>query len=79
MSLLEFSIKKLESNSEDVYNEAVRLLIKIVDNVLKDPTNKKIRVLQKHNATISKKLICVQGGTDCLKLIGFVEVSTRFT
>lgn len=82
MSLLNDSIKKLEINSEDVYNETVRLLVKIIDNVLKEPTNKKLRVLQKNNATISKKILAIQGGSDCLKAIGFVEVafaSTLFT
>lgn len=75
MSSFEDSIKRLEKNSENVYNEAVRLFIKIIDNVLKDPSNKKIRVLQKSNATVSKKILAVQGGVDCLKSIGFTEVN----
>lgn len=74
MSILNDSIKKLELNSDDVYNETVRLLVKIIDNVLKEPTNKKLRVLQKNNATIAKKILAVNGGLDCLKAIGFIEV-----
>lgn len=79
MSELEFALKKLESNNEAVYNEAVRLLIKIIDNVLKDPANEKLRVLQKNNVTISKRILAAQGGLDCLNSIGFVEVSWKFS
>lgn len=74
MSFLNDSIRKLELNSDDVYNETVRLLVKIIDNVLKEPTNKKLRVLQRNNATIAKKILAVNGGLDCLKAIGFIEV-----
>lgn len=77
MSDLELSLKKLESNNDAAYNEAVRLLIKIIDNVLKDPVNKKLRALQKNNATVSKKILAVEGGLDCLVSIGFVEVSYK--
>lgn len=78
MTLLEQSIRKLELNNEDIYNETVRLLVKIIDNVLKDPKDNKLRILKKSNATISKKILAVQGGLDCLKAIGFVEVCSLF-
>lgn len=75
MSFLNDSIKKLEFNNENVYNEAVRLLVKIIDNVLKEPSNKKVRLLQKSNATVFRKILTVEGGLDCLRAIGFVEVT----
>lgn len=74
MSGLENSIKKLETNGDDVYQEAIRLLLKIIDNVIKDPSNKRVRSLQKNNATVSNKILSVKGGLECLKSVGFVEV-----
>lgn len=66
--------RNLASNSLDARNEAIRLLIKIVDNVLKDPKNVKVRTLPKHNPLIINKIISTKGAVDCLKLMGFVEV-----
>lgn len=67
-------ISKLQRNPKDVYQEATRLLIKIAENILKDPLNQKLRTLQKSNATISGKILNVFGGVDCLLLMGFQDV-----
>lgn len=74
-------ISKLQRNPKQIYQEAVRLLTKIAENILHDPSNKKLRTLQKSNPTISKKILSVFGGIECLILMGFEEVcmQIRFT
>ncbi|CAH1965984.1 unnamed protein product [Acanthoscelides obtectus] len=76
---LENLLENLGKNSPDEINEAVRVLSKIADNILKDPKNSKIRTLQKSNATISKKILALKGGVDCLIMMGFKENATNFT
>lgn len=67
-------ILKLETNSEPIYKEVSGLLVKIADNILKDPSNFKLRTLKKSNAIVSKKILAATGGLECLKLMGFKEV-----
>ncbi|KYB26414.1 peptide-N(4)-(N-acetyl-beta-glucosaminyl)asparagine amidase [Tribolium castaneum] len=70
---------KLRSNSEQNCDEAVRLLVKIAENIVKDPANLKVRSLQKSNSTIKNKILSVKGGSECLKLMGFQENESSFT
>ena len=70
------TIEKLEENPVNVYEEVIRLLIKIIDNILADPNNIKVRTLKRNNPTVSNKILNVHGGPECLKVIGFQEVST---
>lgn len=74
MSTIKPVILKLQTNSKEVFDEVTRLLMKIADNILKEPTNLKIRKLQKNNATIAKKILSIKGGLDCLLTMGFEEV-----
>lgn len=74
MESLKTVLSKLESNPKVVYEESTRLLIKIADNILKEPSNTVLRNLRKNNNTISSKLLDIYGGLDCLKLMGFEEV-----
>ncbi|CAH1164743.1 unnamed protein product [Phaedon cochleariae] len=71
--------EKLERNPQHVYDDAVKILCKIADNILKAPSDLKKRTLQKSNATISSKVLSVKGGAECLKLMGFSENDTCFT
>lgn len=71
-------LKTLLENPTEVYNETVRILVKIADNIIKNPHNLKIRSLQKANNIIHSKIINVKGATECLKLMGFVEVPFNF-
>lgn len=66
---------KLERNDPEVCKETVRVLLKIADNIIKDSSNRKIRTLQKSNSNISNKILKVNGGIECLKCMGFEEVS----
>lgn len=65
---------QLETNSEPTYREVSELLVKIADNILKDPSNPRMRTLKKSNAVVSKKILAATGGLECLKLMGFKEV-----
>ncbi|KRT83441.1 hypothetical protein AMK59_4192 [Oryctes borbonicus] len=76
---MDTSITKLQRNPKDIYQEATRLLIKIAENILKNPLNQKLRTLQKSNTTVSNKILDVFGGIDCLVLMGFEERSSCLT
>lgn len=68
---------KLRANSAEVCDEVVRLLCKIADNITRNPNNPKVRILQKNNSTIKNKILAVNGGLECLILMGFKEVWTK--
>jgi peptide-N4-(N-acetyl-beta-glucosaminyl)asparagine amidase len=70
--------QKLKSNSSSICEETVRILVKIVDNIVKDPNNLKVRSLQKSNSTVKNKILAIKGGLECLKLLGFQEGDTNF-
>ncbi|XP_017780885.1 PREDICTED: peptide-N(4)-(N-acetyl-beta-glucosaminyl)asparagine amidase [Nicrophorus vespilloides] len=69
----------LVKNPVDVFDETTRLLVKIADNILKNPENTKVRTLQKSNNTIANKIIKVSGAVDCLKFMGFQENEDTLT
>lgn len=75
---IESTVLKLESNPKVVYENVSRILIKIADNILKQPNDLKLRTLQKTNATISQKVLAAAGGLECLKIMGFIEVCTQY-
>ncbi|XP_023022495.2 N-glycanase Pngl [Leptinotarsa decemlineata] len=66
-------LNKLKKNQQKMYEETVRILCKIADNILENPENLKFRTLQKSNQTVTSKIISVSGGVECLKAMGFVE------
>ncbi|XP_050498889.1 peptide-N(4)-(N-acetyl-beta-glucosaminyl)asparagine amidase isoform X1 [Diabrotica virgifera virgifera] len=74
----EETFKQLEQNSPAVYQEAIRILTKIADNIIKNPSDLKVRTLQKSNITISSKILSIKGGKECLKLMGFEEKHSTF-
>ncbi|XP_018571005.1 peptide-N(4)-(N-acetyl-beta-glucosaminyl)asparagine amidase [Anoplophora glabripennis] len=78
MDVDEILQKIVRENSKSVSDEALRLLCKIVENILKDPSNIKLRTLQKNNVTVSKKILPVKGALEFLKLMGFQEQKTYF-
>ncbi|KAJ3659594.1 hypothetical protein Zmor_011277 [Zophobas morio] len=70
---------KLKSNTKSTCEETIRILVKIADNILNNPTNLKVRSLQKNNSTVRNKILAIRGGAECLKLMGFQENDTSFT
>lgn len=71
------SIEPLK-NSKDSYMEAVRILLTLLDNVIREPKNEKYRVIRFENKTIKEKLLTATGAEDLLMEIGFVRASTEF-
>ncbi|CAG9861841.1 unnamed protein product [Phyllotreta striolata] len=77
-SELQEAFSKLTENDLEVFEEGLRLLTKIAENILKNPHNLKLRSLKKSNATISEKILAIKGGIECLKAMGFQEKDTVF-
>ncbi|KAK5649091.1 hypothetical protein RI129_003983 [Pyrocoelia pectoralis] len=76
MDSLKHSVLQLKKNSKEIFEEAIRILLKIADNVIKEPTNLKLRSLQKANTTLSTKILNVTGGSECLKFMGFEDTGS---
>ncbi|KAJ9576021.1 hypothetical protein L9F63_007121 [Diploptera punctata] len=59
-------ILALEENPEDVYLETTTVLLKLIDNVIKDPSNPKYRNIRLGNPVVTSKLL--PAGEDSLVL-----------
>ncbi|XP_055304059.1 peptide-N(4)-(N-acetyl-beta-glucosaminyl)asparagine amidase [Sitodiplosis mosellana] len=57
------------------YIESVTILLKILDNVIREPQNDKYRTIRLENKIIKEKLLCLNGVRAFLEKIGFVEVN----
>lgn len=70
------AIRNLE-NAENVshYIESVTILLKILDNIIREPTNEKYRSIRLENKIVREKLLSLSGMRRLLERIGFVEVS----
>ncbi|KAJ8880125.1 hypothetical protein PR048_016588 [Dryococelus australis] len=66
-------VKALEENPRPLYDKTTLLLLKIVDNIIREPHNPKFRTLRLDNAVVIDKLIPVIGAMECLFEIGFEE------
>lgn len=64
----------LDENDTRIRENALRILLKICDNIIKHPEVAKYRRIQVANATISEKLLPASGGIECLFELGFIEV-----
>lgn len=65
----------LKKNNFDELGEAVRLLIKIANNIISNPSDERFRKLNKSNANIANKILKIKGGSESLHLMGFEDVS----
>lgn len=71
----EREVLDLESaTSNNVYVESVPILLRILDNVIREPQNDKYRTIRLENKVIKEKLLCLHGTRAFLEKIGFVEV-----
>lgn len=69
------AIKGLEhGNNHTHYVDAVTILLKILDNIIREPNNVKYRTIRLENKIIKEKLLAVVGMRALLEQIGFVEV-----
>ncbi|XP_063221639.1 peptide-N(4)-(N-acetyl-beta-glucosaminyl)asparagine amidase isoform X2 [Bacillus rossius redtenbacheri] len=67
------SLQTVEENPNPVYDKTTVVLLKIVENIIRDPQNPKFRTLRLDNAVVKDKLIPVIGAMECLFELGFEE------
>lgn len=70
----EREVLNLENATTTKYIESVTILLKILDNVIREPQNDKYRTIRLENKIIKEKLLCLNGVREFLEKIGFVEV-----
>jgi hypothetical protein len=70
-SIFDQAMFTLLENSEEIVENAVGILIKIIDNIVSNPNNEKFRRIGTKNAAFSKKIGTVRGGNQCMSAIGF--------
>lgn len=76
MSSLDIDAIRSLENAENAshYIESVTILLKILDNIIREPTNEKYRSIRLENKIIKEKLLSLNGMRGLLERIGFVEV-----
>jgi peptide-N4-(N-acetyl-beta-glucosaminyl)asparagine amidase len=67
----------LEENPKGLYLETTAVLLKLVDNVIKNPSNPKYRCIRLANSTVASKILPAVGAMECLFEMGFQEVSSQ--
>lgn len=69
------AIKKLEDTKNiDYYVDGVKILLNLLENVIREPENPKYRTIRLENKTIKEKLLNLNGARELLIQIGFYEV-----
>ncbi|XP_053965850.1 peptide-N(4)-(N-acetyl-beta-glucosaminyl)asparagine amidase [Anastrepha ludens] len=75
----QLQLTQSSKNSKDAYLEAARILLVLLENVLREPTNAKYRTIRLENKTIKEKLLSVAGIAQLLNAIGFKCSATEYT
>lgn len=77
-SLLKYEreVVNLEAANRSQYIESVAILLKLLDNVIREPHTDKYRTIRFENKTIKEKLLPLNGVREFLLKIGFTEVCT---
>lgn len=70
----EREVLNLETANRCEYIESVTILLKLLDNVIREPQNEKYRMIRLENKTIKEKLLSLKGVRELLEKIGFYEV-----
>lgn len=65
----------LATQPEERFTTGCTILLKLLDNVIRDPNNAKFRSIRLENRTIAEKLLAVPGMMECLLGIGFERVN----
>ena len=68
------TVDLLKDNPAEVTKEAAEILIKLLNNVLRDPNNIKYRSIRLSNPKIESKLLIATGAFEILFSVGFEEV-----
>lgn len=64
-------------NPTEQFSDGVIILLKLLDNVIREPQNNKYRAIRLENKTIKEKLLCLNGIRELLSSIGFEEVGNK--
>ncbi len=67
-------VDMLHDNSAEAKKEAAEILLKLVDNVIREPQNLKFRSVRLSNPKIESKLLTAAGAFEILFSMGFEEV-----
>ena len=70
--------EQLLENERQVMIDAVKVLIRCADNILKNPAESKFRSLPVANSMVQQCLLPAYGAIECLFEMGFVESSDHF-
>lgn len=70
----EREVLNLEAAERHQYIEGVTILLKLLDNVIREPHNDKYRTIRLENKTIKEKVLSLNGVREFLMKIGFIEV-----
>jgi len=66
--------KICDSYSDHYVKESFELLLKLLGNILKNPTEEKFRVFKKTNEALKKKVLIIKENLQLLKDIGYVDI-----
>ncbi|CAM9271289.1 unnamed protein product, partial [Ectocarpus fasciculatus] len=69
------AMEKLLTNAEAVVQNAVGLLLKILNNIVSHPMEEKYRKIKSSNAAFASKVHTTPGGAECMRGAGFAEES----
>ena len=67
----------LLDNPPEVTKSAAEILVKLIGNVIRDPSNLKYRSVRLANPIIESKLLVATGAFEILFSVGFEEVNYR--
>lgn len=70
----EREVLNLECDNIVAYTESVQILLRLLDNVIREPQNEKFRTIRLENKLIKEKLLGLNGVREFLHKIGFIEV-----
>uniref|UniRef100_A0A1B0DG01 Transglutaminase-like domain-containing protein n=1 Tax=Phlebotomus papatasi TaxID=29031 RepID=A0A1B0DG01_PHLPP len=72
-SIVEKAVENLAQKDVEIFCVSVEILLKLLDNVIKEPKNLKYRTIRMGNKTIKEKLLVLSGMKDLLLALGFEE------
>lgn len=70
----EREVLNLEGDNHALYIDSVQILLRILDNVIREPQNDKYRTIRLENKIIKEKLLNLNGVRELLQKMGFIEV-----
>ena len=71
--ILDEMLKEIISKRPNDYKTAFQILLKLLNNIIQNPNEKKFRTFKKTNAAISSKLLNIPEIIDVLNIIGYEE------